>query len=78
MRALTPQEVRNLRYHSGLSLRALARVLGCHYMSLWRWERGVQSMSERFAVTLALHRLPDPCRPGVPAVPRHGRGAPGL
>lgn len=72
MPQLTPQQVKNMRFHSGLTLRELAGIIGCHYMSLWRWETGQQQVSEKFAVRLAF--IAYQARAGRACTHCHGTG----
>jgi hypothetical protein len=44
---LTGSDVRQWRQHTGVSIRALARLLHCHFVTVYNWERQRHSISRR-------------------------------
>jgi len=63
---MTPDAITALRHRTGLSLRAMQRVLGISYRSIHRYERGTRPIPMWYVVklcTLALHMRPrvSPC-----------------
>jgi DNA-binding XRE family transcriptional regulator len=54
---MTPDEARALRLRCKLSQRALARLLGVHFLTVWRAEHGRRRISPTYAVKLTVLAL---------------------
>jgi len=63
---MTPDTVRQLRAERcQLSMRALARALGVHYVTIWRYEQGRHPIPPRYVIRLAVlaHHAGRPVHP---------------
>ena len=47
------EHVCRLRAATGLSLTRLAQLIGCHRMTIWRWEHGIYPISPRRIIQIA-------------------------
>ena len=54
---MTSAGLRAARKSLGLSQPALAKILGVHWLTVSRWERGVQRVLNRHLLEVALERL---------------------
>lgn len=63
---MTPDDLRAFRNKLGLSQAGLARALDVDVMTISRWERGAMAIQHPTILRLALERLADTPKAGLP------------